>query len=84
MEWDEGAEWESVHKCLQDGVLYLAVCPAGWKPGSDTVSIIQARWGGTLVSLFSWLYFISWRNLSERSCFNPTDYSGSLGKAEVF
>lgn len=29
----------------QEGVLYLAVCPAGWKPGSDTVSIIQPRYG---------------------------------------
>lgn len=61
----------------QEGVLCLAVCPAGWKPGSDTVSIIQPRLGGGL-------YFISCRNVSERSCFNPTDYSGSLGKAEVF
>lgn len=54
VEWAEGAEWESAptyagvasKAAAQQGVLYLAVCPAGWKPGSDTVSIIQPRWGG--------------------------------------
>lgn len=40
--------WYAVFFCL----FVFAVCPAGWKPGSDTVSIHEANTDKVLIILY--------------------------------